>query len=217
MDERTDIYAIGGLLFYLATGEYPDPDASPAMLGLRMWDRTIGRIVAACLEPEKEDRYLSVRQLMDDLEKLQKQPVSSLIIAVYGNEPGIGTTHISLGLSASLWEMKIANLYEECHPSPHLRRLGKSQGKRADSYGIFRLFGCALKPWYGRQVYFLTHRYPVVVQDRGVWRGGEGNKGNGRRGSKTRCRFAGGGRKVVECFTGAGFSISVAGIRSDYL
>ena len=47
--------------------------------------------------------------------------------------------------------------------------------------------------------------------------GGEGNKGNGRRGSKTRCRFAGGGRKVVECFTGAGFSISVAGIRSDYL
>ena len=108
---------------------------------------------------------------MDDLEKLQKQPVSSLIIAVYGNEPGIGTTHISLGLSASLWEMKIANLYEECHPSPHLRRLGKSQGKRADSYGIFRLFGCALKPWYGRQVYFLTHRYPVVVQDRGVWRG----------------------------------------------
>lgn len=171
MDERTDIYAIGGLLFYLATGEYPDPDASPAMLGLRMWDRTIGRIVAACLEPEKEDRYLSVRQLMDDLEKLQKQPVSSLIIAVYGNEPGIGTTHISLGLSASLWEMKIANLYEECHPSPHLRRLGKSQGKRADSYGIFRLFGCALKPWYGRQVYFLTHRYPVVVQDRGVWRG----------------------------------------------
>lgn len=173
LDERTDIYAIGGLLFYLATGEYPSSDLSPAMLGLKMWSREAGRIIAACLDREKENRYLSVRQLMEDLEKLQKQSVSSQLIAVYGNEPGIGATHISLGLCAWLWSAGIPNLYEEHHPSLHMRSLGQSRKKGADSYGIFKLFGCALKPWYGRQVRFLDHHYPVVIQDRGVWKGAE--------------------------------------------
>lgn len=180
MDERTDIYAIGGLLFYLATGEYPDPEKSPGILGLKMWSREAGRIVAACLEPEKENRYVSVGQLMEDLEKLQKQPVSSQLIAVYGNEPGVGTTHISLGLCASLWARHISNLYQEGHPSSHLQRLGQSRGRKADSYGIFRLFGCALKPWYGRQVHVLEHRYPVVIEDRGVWAGERGNNAGDR-------------------------------------
>lgn len=173
LDERTDIYAIGGLLFYLATGEIPDRESSPAMLGLKLWDREAGRILAACLEPEQENRYSSVGQLMEDLERLQKQPVSSQLVAVYGNEPGIGTTHISLGLCASLWDMGIPNLYEECHSSFHMRSLGQSKKKTVDSCGIFTLFGCAIKPWYGRQIRFSDHHYPVVIQDRGVWKGAE--------------------------------------------
>lgn len=180
MDERTDIYAIGGLLFYLATGEYPDPEASPGMLGLKMWSREAGRIVSACLEPEKENRYQSVRQLMGDLEKLQKQPVSSQLIAVYGNEPGIGTTHISLGLCASLWAWNISNLYEEGHPSSHLQKLGQNRGRKTDSCGIFRLFGCAMKPWYGRQVCFSEHHYPVIIEDRGIWPGDKGKRAGDR-------------------------------------
>lgn len=173
LDERTDIYAIGGLLFYLATGEYPNQEVSPAMLGLKLWDRETGRILAACLEPKQENRYSSVRQLMEDLEKLQEQSVSSQVVAVYGNEPGIGATHISLALCAHLWDKGIPNLYEECHPSLDLRRLRLNKGKTVDSCGIFNLFGCALKPWYGRQARFIDHHYPVVIQDRGVWKGAE--------------------------------------------
>lgn len=172
LDERTDIYAIGALLFYLATGEYPSSDTSPAMLGLKMWSREAGRILAACLEPEKNSRYTSVDRLIEDLEKLQ-QPVSSQLVAVYGNEPGVGTTHISLGLCAYLWKMGIPNLYEERHPCTKLHSLQKGQGRAADAYGIFRFSGCALKPFFGRQARFLDHHYPVVIQDRGLWKGRE--------------------------------------------
>lgn len=170
LDERTDIYAIGGLFFYLSTGVFPSIEASPARLGEKLWSREAGRILAACLEPVKEQRYQSVSQLKEDLEQLLSQPVSSRIVAVYGNEPCIGTTHICLSLSSCLSKLKIPNLYEECHSSCHIRKLQENQGGKADSFGIFSAFGCMLKPWYGRQVQFLEHHYPVVIQDRGVWK-----------------------------------------------
>ncbi len=169
LDERTDIFAIGGLLFYLATGTYPDKDAPPASLGLKLWSREAGRILAACLEPVKECRYASVSQLENDLENLKDGAASSLAVAVYGLEPCVGTTHISLALAAFLWEKGIPNLYEECHPSDHIRRLARRQRLQADSFGIFSVFGCAVKPCYGRQARFSQHHYPVTIQDRGVW------------------------------------------------
>lgn len=174
LDERTDIYAIGGLLYFLATGTYPDREETPVLLGMRMWSREAGRIAAACLEPVKEDRYGSVSQLKKDLENLLERPVSSLVVAVYGLEPCVGTTHISLALCAYLWKLGLPNLYEECHSSDHIRRLAEIQGLPIDSYGSLQVFGCVLKPCYGRQVQFRKHQYPIVIQDRGVWGKGEG-------------------------------------------
>ncbi len=172
MDERTDIYAIGGLLFFLATGMYPDQEMSPAMLGRVLWSRRAGQVLAGCLEPVKEARYCCVGQLKKELEDLMEQPLSSLTVAVYGLAPHIGTTHISLALSAYLWRRRIPNLYEECHPSEHIRRLVESQKGEMDLFGIYRAFGCMLKPCYGRQARFLEHHYPVVVKDCGVWQEG---------------------------------------------
>lgn len=172
MDERTDIYAIGGLLFFMATGNYPEKAMSPVMLGEKLWSRRAGQVLAGCLEPVKEARYCDASQLKKELEDLREGPLSSLAVAVYGLEPHIGTTHISLALSAYLWEQKIPNLYEEYHPSDHIRRLLESRQAEMDLFGIYRAFGCALKPHYGRQARFPQHHYPVVVKDCGVWREG---------------------------------------------
>ncbi len=172
LDERTDLYAIGGLLFYLATGTYPSREEPPVLMGMKMWSREAGRIVAACLEPVKEERYESVSQLKEDLECLLERSVSSLVVAVYGLEPCVGTTHISLALSAYLWGRGLPNLYEECHPSEHIRQLARVQGAQMDSYGSFQAFGCVLKPCCGRQASFQKHPYSVVIQDRGVLESG---------------------------------------------
>ncbi len=179
LDERTDIYAIGGLLFYLATGMYPDPKVPPMDLGLKLWGREAGRILAACLEPVKEERYQSVSQLKKDLECLQKGPVSSLTVAVYGLEPCIGTTHISLAIGAYLWKKKIPNLYEESHPSGCIRKLAESQNSQTDEFGILSVFGCAIKPFYGRQARFSEHGYSLVIRDCGVWENRFRNEGEG--------------------------------------
>jgi serine/threonine protein kinase len=169
LDERTDIYAIGGLLFYLAAGTYPDPKLSLLDFGVKLWGREGGRILAACLEPVKEDRYQSVSQLQKDLECLQKGPVSSLTVTVYGLESGTGVTHISLAIGAYLWKKKIPNLYEESHPCRCIRKLADSQDIETDDFGILSVFGCAIKPYYGRQVRFLEHGYSLIIRDCGVW------------------------------------------------
>ncbi len=167
LDERTDIYAIGGLILYLATGKEPG-GVSPAALGNMLWSREAGRIIAACLEPRKEERYPSVGQLMEDIKHLLEKPASSLVVTVHGIEPCIGTTHISLALCSYLWSRGIPNLYEECHYSRHIRSLMEALNREVDSFGIFPAFGCMLKPYHGRQIGFQECEYSIRVKDCGI-------------------------------------------------
>lgn len=167
LDERTDIYAIGCLLFYLTTGSCPDRNVVQAVLAQKMWSSEAGRIVAACLDPEGDGRYASANQLKADLEALLGETASSLVIAVYGNGAGIGATHLSLALCARLWTKGITNCYEECHPFGRIRRL-RGTDHRIEESGSFWFLGCRIRPYYGRQADFLPETCQVVVQDRGA-------------------------------------------------
>lgn len=167
LDQRTDIYAIGGLILYLATGKEPG-GVSPAALGEMMWSREAGRIIAACLESKKEERYQSAGQLMEDLSHLIERPSSSLVVAVHGLESCIGATHISLALCSYLWKNGIPSLYEEHHFSNHIRQLMEALQCEVDSFGVFSAFGCRIKPYYGRQIGFKESSYPVRILDCGV-------------------------------------------------
>jgi len=93
VDERTDIHALGAILYKLATGKRPYPQENPSevmyailhkpaeppgSLGVQI-SEGLERIIFKCLEKEPANRYASAKELIGDLNKLETGDLSTLI------------------------------------------------------------------------------------------------------------------------------------------
>lgn len=177
LDERTDIYAIGVLLFYLATGQLPE---SAGQASLADWDmvlgRGLGKVVRDCLN-SRDKRPKTALEVQLRLEALREaEPWSSQensdvsrIVSIVGSAPGIGATHLALGLSSCLWKWGIPNLYEERNQSGHGILLAEQVHAEPDSCGICHVGSWRLLPQYGPQVRLKDSGFfPVHIRDYGT-------------------------------------------------
>jgi tRNA A-37 threonylcarbamoyl transferase component Bud32 len=75
---RSDIYAMGGCLFYLLTGEEPTPiTASSPLLLKPETSETLDKIVTRATMPEEKDRYQTILELEKELTDESPDPLSS--------------------------------------------------------------------------------------------------------------------------------------------
>lgn len=173
LDERTDIYGIGALLYYMAAGTYP---AQTPVYPKRRMDRPFQKVLRTCLAADPAMRYGSADQLCDALEQLlgkekgvfSKDQSSSLTIAAAGVTAGVGVTHAAVGLAAFLRDQGFSVLYEEKNESGAVRQLAVCAGARADRSGVYRILGLPMLPRYGEAVCLQPYSCQICVQDYGT-------------------------------------------------
>lgn len=173
LDQRTDIYAIGAVLRFMAckdpcSGESPSFDVS----------ETLKAIIQRCMEPEAEKRYSTAQETGEALKRLllrleeapeSETAVPSLHVILAGNRHGAGATHLGFALCSYLAGRGLKVLYEEHNPSGAVRTLMGTGKSRADGYGIFHYKNCFLKPWYGPAACLKEPEgFDVILEDFGL-------------------------------------------------
>lgn len=122
VDERSDIYGIGGMIHFMIYGCAYDRER-PAALGYghnSIASRKLFKIMKKCLCFHPDQRYTSVKRIKKDLEELKKchsirdMAISTPhIFTVAGSMERIGTTHICFMLVTYLNHLGIPSLYVE--------------------------------------------------------------------------------------------------------
>lgn len=173
LDERTDLYAIGAVLYFMRTGKCPEPVPS---YPLQYFDSAMEQILRTCLTPSREERYASAEILENALCSLtdcaygetKEQADLSLTIAVAGVKAGAGTTHMAIGLSVYLMECGYHNQYEEKNSSGAILRMADWFRREPDRCGCVHIRGIRLLPQYGPAACFETGKVSCVIRDYGT-------------------------------------------------
>ncbi len=174
LDLRTDVYAIGALLYFMCVGrppgrepEFGDAAASPGLC----------RIIRGCMARAKEDRYSDAADVEAALTEWNNQTKydqagESLKIVFAGAKAGCGTTHAALGLTNFLARNGRPTLYQEGYDTDTVRMAARNLHARPDEAGVYHI-GCTdIRPYYGSSVRLPYPYYPNIITDMGAsWLG----------------------------------------------
>lgn len=170
IDERSDIYAIGAVLYWLMTGTVADYNRKPE--DVPGYCSRFNGVIHRCLNPQADERYETVEKLQKDIQSIsvrwKGRLEKSLKIAVVASQPRAGATHFSISLCKACSTHGSAFLYEEKNDSGAVQAICEYGEQIKEKQGICYFRGLHLVPRYGQAVCEETYEYPVCVMDYGV-------------------------------------------------
>lgn len=170
LDCRTDVYAIGALLYFMCRGRPPGREPE---FGEEEKFRDFDRVIRGCMAEKKEDRYATAKDvemaLMEWNDRISNEKaIESLTIIFAGAKAGIGTTHAALGFANFLTRNGYLTLYQELYDTDSVRILARNLNAKPDDTGVYH-FGCLnIRPFYGKSVKLPYRYYPIIIHDMGV-------------------------------------------------
>ena len=172
IDERSDVYGIGMLLYYMATGSTlrEDMKSIDHIDSCNTCSKKLKKTIIRCLKYNPSGRYASIAQLSKAISAGRRRLPAlsesgpSTRIAVAGVQPRIGVTHLAFRLCRFFMQQSTACIYRECNQNGVIRSIrNRYEDLNADG-NICRLRGIPmLLPGRGEEL-FDGH---VVIEDYG--------------------------------------------------
>lgn len=152
VDERSDVYGIGMMLYYMATGRYlTNNSKNISNIDLNEYcSNGLKGIINRCLKYNPSQRYGSVTRLTKHLSSLMQKNknyddrVSSVRIGVIGTQPRIGVTHLSLCICRYLTFHKNKALYIEKNNSNLISKIRKQYMDLDSHKNILKVNGISM-------------------------------------------------------------------------
>ena len=178
IDERCDVYGIGTLMYYMATGRTHREDIK-SIDNIDMCNtcsRKLKKVINRCLKLRPSGRYTSVAQLSKAISAGRRslsdicESGSPIRIAVAGAQTRIGVTHLCFRLCKFFMQSTVSCVYRECNSNGTVRSIRNryedlnTEGKVLTFRGIPILIpGLAVEDLRGNQV--VVEDYSCLTQD----------------------------------------------------